>query len=56
MKWPIFCHYNGDEVKWFRVFGWGLCFKKDRLSFSERNGYEKVTKLWGNWRVKGLKR
>jgi hypothetical protein len=41
MKYPAFCHYCGDGICWFRVYGYGLCYAdRDKYPplFSERNG------------------
>lgn len=56
IKWPVFCGYNSKEIKWFRIFGFGMCFKCDRLNFSERYGYKKIRKINTKWRYNFLKR
>jgi len=49
--------YTTDGMIWFRLFGWGLCFKdlsKHPPLFSERNGYTKRI-LINNWSITKLK-
>lgn len=43
-----FYHYKGKGIYWFRITGYGLCFKHMKyfnLSFSQRNGYTKYLKI-----------
>jgi hypothetical protein len=54
----IFSGFKSKSIFWFRIFGYGLCFKNTRiypLLFSERNGYVKVLKI-GKWNVRFLNR
>ncbi len=57
MRRSIFQWYNKNGFVWFRIFGIGFHFKdlsKNRLYFSERNGYKKYLKI-GKWAVSYLK-
>lgn len=53
----IFSGYKTNGLFWFRFFGYGLHGKdttKNRLLFSERNGYRKYLKI-GNWIFRFIK-
>lgn len=44
-----FSYYNNPDLTWFRIFGYGLCFKNRKsdnfhLTFSQRNGYSRYLK------------
>lgn len=52
-------YYSNTLLTWFRIFGYGLCFRNTntarfRLTFSERNGYKKYIKMFG-WVITTLK-
>ena len=37
-------YYKGEEIFWFRVFGYGLSFNK-KMKFSQRCGYSKYVRV-----------
>ena len=44
----LFHHYKGKGIYWFRILGYGLCFKDTKyfnISFSQRYGYTKYIKI-----------
>jgi hypothetical protein len=44
--WKFFCKYNNyKDLFWFRIFGYGLSFRKGKLTFSERKGFRKYLKI-----------
>lgn len=52
----LWCDYKSEGFFWFRIYGYGLCFKdirKHPLLFSERNGYTKTINI-NNWSIKFL--
>ena len=45
-------YHNNTLLTWFRIFGYGLCVRNTRtsnfsLTFSERMGFKKYTKIFG---------
>lgn len=54
MRYGIFCWYKVAGAFWFRLFGYGIAFKRsDTFLFSERNGIG-IFKI-GNYGIKFLK-
>jgi hypothetical protein len=48
----IISHYTSKDIKWFRLFGYGLSFTSVNtkwVPFSIRNGNKKTTKLFGHY-------
>lgn len=55
----IFYYHKNELLTWFRLFGYGLCFRNLNYSgfkdtFSERQGYKKYIDLFG-YRITMLK-
>ena len=52
-NYKIISGYVFGNIIWVRIpkMGYGLCFKKGPLIFSERMGLTKYLKLWRDWRV-----
>lgn len=48
--------YSSDDLKWIRIryIPYGLCLTKQKIRFSERNGFEGSIKIFG-WRLKLLR-
>ena len=53
--WLFFSFFICSDVRWFRIFGYGLHLTKARMNFSERNGYSKFITI-GQWRLKTLQK
>ncbi len=49
----LLCHHisKSKDLFWFRIFGFGLHFKKSKPLFSERHGYKKLIQLGFGWRT-----
>jgi hypothetical protein len=53
----LFTYYKGNQILWFRLFGYGLSIKSNKhgfIPFSIRYGYRKTLNLFG-YRVEFLK-
>lgn len=48
----ILHYYKGEEMLWFRLFGYGLSFNKT-MKFSQRYRYSKYLKI-GPWIISTL--
>lgn len=45
-------HYFSKDLIWWRPFGGrGICIKRTKPLFSERNGYSKTYRLGFGWRL-----
>jgi hypothetical protein len=51
---PFFCCQLSEkkDLFWFRIMGYGLCFTKRKMLFSERTGATKSLPLFFGWRVR----